>query len=97
MKVAVQTEMGLPPRPEVPLFGTVGRLADQKGVDIQLGALEEMLAAPIQFVSLGSGQKEFQSALTTLARRHPSKEAGIGVGFDVALFPHGSRRPAISS
>jgi starch synthase len=84
VKVALQTEMGLPPRADVPLFGTVGRLADQKGVDIQLGALEEMLAAPVQFVSLGSGQKEFQSALTTLARRHPAK-VGIRVGFDVAL------------
>lgn len=84
VKAALQTEMGLPPRAGVPLFGTVGRLADQKGVDIALGALEEMLASPIQFVSLGSGQREFQSALTALARRHPDK-VGSRVSFDVAL------------
>ncbi|MCK6500919.1 MAG: glycogen synthase GlgA [Nitrospira sp.] len=84
VKVALQAEMGLPPRPEIPLFGTVGRLADQKGVDIALGALEEMLALPIQFMSLGSGQREFQSALTALARRHPEK-VGSRVSFDVAL------------
>lgn len=84
VKAALQTEMGLPPRPGVPLFGTVGRLADQKGVDIALGALEEMLAGPMQFVSLGSGQREFQSALTALARRHPDK-VGSRVSFDVAL------------
>jgi starch synthase len=84
IKAALQVEMGLPPHPEIPLFGTVGRLADQKGVDIALGALEEMLAGPTQFVSLGSGQKEFQSALTALARRHPHK-VGSRVSFDVGL------------
>jgi len=84
IKAALQVEMGLPPRPEIPLFGTVGRLADQKGVDIALGALEEMLAGPTQFVSLGSGQKELQAALTALARRHPQK-VGSRVSFDVGL------------
>ena len=34
-KAALQEEMGLLPAPNVPLFGTVSRLADQKGVDIQ--------------------------------------------------------------
>jgi starch synthase len=84
IKAALQVEMGLPPRPDLPLFGTVGRLADQKGVDIALGALEEMLAGPTQFVSLGSGQKELQAALTALARRHPHK-VGSRVSFDVGL------------
>jgi len=84
IKAALQVEMGLPPHPDIPLFGTVGRLADQKGVDIALGALEEMLAGTSQFVSLGSGQKEFQSALTALARRHPHK-VGSRVSFDVGL------------
>ncbi len=83
-KLALQTEMGLPPRPEIPLFGSVGRLADQKGVEIALGALEEMLAGPIQFVSLGSGQAELQTAFTALMRRHPSK-VGSRVSFDAAL------------
>ncbi len=83
-KVALQAEMGLPPDPAIPLFGTVGRLADQKGIDLVLGALEEMLAGPIQFVVLGTGQPKFQSALTALARRHPGK-VGSRIGFDGAL------------
>lgn len=84
IKAALQAEVGLPLQPEVPLFGTVGRLADQKGVDIALAALEEMVAAPLQFVSLGSGQREYQNALTALARRHPAKVASRVI-FDVAL------------
>ncbi len=35
-------------------------------------------------MSLGSGQREFQSALTALARRYPDK-VGSRVSFDVAL------------
>lgn len=84
IKAALQTEMGLPPRASVPLLGTVGRLAEQKGVDLTLGALEEMLAGPIQFVSLGSGQAEYQGALTALMRRYPDR-VGSRVSFDVAL------------
>jgi starch synthase len=56
-KLELQKEMGLPADLNIPLFGTVSRLADQKGMDIQLGALEEMLSAEMQFVLLGSGSQ----------------------------------------
>ena len=36
-KAALQSRMGLPLAPDIPMFGTVTRLADQKGMDIQLG------------------------------------------------------------
>ncbi len=83
-KTELQEELGLPVRAEVPLFGTVGRLAEQKGVDIQLGALEEMLAADMQFVLLGSGGREFERGYRKLALRHPGKCA-IKIGFDTTL------------
>ncbi len=83
-KTALQQEMGLPARADVPLFATITRLADQKGVDIQLGALEEMLAADMQFALLGSGSPEYEAAYQRLARRHPTKVA-IRLGYDHAL------------
>jgi starch synthase len=83
-KTELQEELGLPVRAEVPLFGTVARLAEQKGVDIQLGALEEMLAADMQFVLLGSGGREFERGYRKLALRHPGKCA-IKIGFDTTL------------
>jgi starch synthase len=66
------------------LFGSITRLADQKGVDIQLGALEEMLSSSLQFTMLGSGSPEFERAYQGLARRFPEKVA-IRVGFNQAL------------
>ena len=74
-KAALQLEYGLPIRSDVPLFGTVGRLADQKGVDIQLEALEVMLEEDIQFVMLGSGSKPFEEGYRALAEKFPGKVA----------------------
>ena len=94
-KADLQKEFGLPVDPDVALFGNITRLADQKGVDIQLGALEEMLAANMQFVLLGSGFPDFEAAYARLAKRYPSK-VSIRLGFDQA-FRTGSRPARISS
>jgi starch synthase len=83
-KLALQAEMQLPENASVPLFGTVSRLVEQKGVDILLGALEEMLGADLQFVLLGSGEPRFEKAFLDLARRHPSKVA-VRIGYDHGL------------
>ncbi|MGA2177797.1 MAG: glycogen synthase GlgA [Verrucomicrobiota bacterium] len=83
-KAALQRELGLPVAPRTPLFGTITRLADQKGVDIQLAALQEMLAADLQFVLLGSGQRDYERGYRKLAERHPSKCA-VKIGFDTGL------------
>ena len=48
-KLDLQKELGLPLAADVPLFGSITRLAEQKGLDIQLAALEEMLSANMPF------------------------------------------------
>jgi starch synthase len=83
-KLALQRELALPARKNVPLFGTISRLAEQKGVDIQLAALEEMLNADIQFVLLGSGSPEFERGYRELAARFPEKVAAR-FGYDEGL------------
>ena len=60
-KLDLQKELGLPVDPAIPLFGNVSRLILQKGADIQLGALEEMLGANLQFVLLGTGEPAFEN------------------------------------
>ncbi|MDE3068847.1 MAG: glycogen synthase GlgA [Verrucomicrobiota bacterium] len=83
-KLALQKELGLPVTNAMPLFATISRLAEQKGVDIQLGALEEMLSADLQFVLLGSGAPAFEAGYLGLARRFPSQVA-VRVGHDEGL------------
>jgi starch synthase len=83
-KLELQREFGLPVDATIPLFGNIGRLAEQKGVEIMLGALEEMLSAGFQFVAVGSGAPALQRALQDLARRCPSQVA-VRIGFDEGL------------
>lgn len=83
-KEALQVEMGLPVRPDVPLFGNVGRLETQKGIDLLVGALGELLHEDIQFVQLGTGQEWLEHAARGLAQRFPGK-AAIRIGFDNGL------------
>jgi len=80
----LQQELGLPVRPHVPLFGNISRLIDQKGSDLILGALQEMLANDMQFVLLGSGWPSLERDFLSLARRHPNQVA-VRVGYDHGL------------
>jgi len=83
-KLELQKEFGLPADASLPLFGGIGRLTEQKGVEIMLGALEEMLTTNLQFVAVGSGAPAFQRAYQDLARRYPSQVA-VRIGFDEGL------------
>src|SRR6185295_6610605 len=57
-KAALQQEAGLPVRPEVPVFGLVGRLTVQKGVDVLAHALDRILRWDVQIILLGTGDPE---------------------------------------
>ena len=83
-KQKLQKDLGLPVDESIPLFGTISRLAEQKGVDIQLGALAEMLNGNLQFVLLGSGSPEYERGYRDLARQFPGKVA-VHFGYDETL------------
>jgi starch synthase len=83
-KLELQKFLGLPVDESIPLFGSITRLAEQKGVDIQLGALAEMLSARMQFVLLGSGSPDYEKGYHNLARRFPT-QVGVRVGYDEKL------------
>ncbi len=54
---------------KVPLFTFIGRLTEQKGVDILIQAIEELLSqeSSAQFLVFGSGSPEFEKQLEWLA------------------------------
>jgi starch synthase len=83
-KAALQREMGLPVRPDVPLLGMVSRLADQKGIDLVAAALPELLGREVQVALLGSGSREYEDAFRRAAAERPDRVAAR-IGFDEAL------------
>lgn len=98
-KLALQQELGLEPRGDVPLIGIVSRLASQKGWDLILPLLNRWLAdRQIQWAILGTGEKKYENELQNFALSHPSKLAvslefseplahRIEAGCDMFLMP----------
>ncbi len=83
-KAALQSELGLPERPDVPLVGMVSRLADQKGVDLVAAALPDLLARDVQIALLGSGDRRYEEAFARAASDRPERMAAQ-VGFSEPL------------
>ncbi len=83
-KTALQTKFLLPINADIPLFGLIGRLVEQKGIDLILECLPEMMSMDVQFVLLGSGDKVFEKKLQVLAKQYPNKMA-INIGYDEGL------------
>merc|ERR1711966_74926 len=64
-KAALQAEAGLPVDPTAPLFGYIGRLEEQKGVDIMLKAVKK-LGPDAQVIILGTGKATYEKEIKTL-------------------------------
>ena len=80
-KLAVQTEFHLGDNNERLLIGMVSRLTEQKGIDLILEALPLIQQQDIDFVLLGSGDRQFEQALQEAARRYPGR-VSVRIGYD---------------
>jgi starch synthase len=98
-KAALQAELGLPTNPDVPLVAFVGRLTEQKGIDLIGAMMKDWLPSrDVQFVVLGTGDPTYHELFTTLTQRNPQKLAlrlefsdalahRIEAGADIFLMP----------
>ncbi|MDO8392029.1 MAG: glycogen synthase GlgA [Actinomycetota bacterium] len=80
-KAALQVELGLHVRTDVPLFCVVSRLTTQKGFDLLLEAMPVLHARGAQLAVLGTGDREIQDAFQRLAETHKGQVATV-IGFD---------------
>ncbi len=80
----LQDRLGLPHRADVPLFGMVSRMSDQKGLDLIAGAATRILHQDVQVAFLGTGDPRYEGHLQYLAAHDPEKVA-VHVGFDEGL------------
>jgi starch synthase len=80
-KAALQKITCLPVKPRVPVFGFVGRLAHQKGLDLLNKAMAQLMTLDIQMVFLGVGEEKYQQMLSLWAKQYPNKIA-VDLNFD---------------
>jgi len=57
----------------IPVFGLVSRLVGQKGIDLLIDIMDDILALNIKVVILGSGRKEFHYQLERVAEETPNQ------------------------
>ncbi|PIE37745.1 MAG: glycogen synthase GlgA [Gammaproteobacteria bacterium] len=77
-------DTGLSDNPDTPLFGFIGRLDEQKGLDILLPNIERLAHSGACVTVLGSGEKRYEQALGELAARFPAQIA-VTIGYDEGL------------
>ncbi|MDF0728398.1 glycogen synthase GlgA [Cytobacillus sp. S13-E01] len=83
-KRALQRYFGLPERTDVPIISIISRLTEQKGLELVIRVIEEMLSKDIQFIILGTGDYQYENCFHTLAYRYPEKFK-VFIGFNEAL------------
>ena len=74
-KKHLQSIMGLPVRGDRAVLGMVTRLVDQKGLDLLVHVIQEMLEQDIQMVILGTGEDHYEEMLRYFASKYPEKLA----------------------
>ena len=83
-KTALQKYFKLPQQKDILLLGMVARLVYQKGLDLLLESMEDILNLPVQIVILGSGDSELESRLKQWTLKYPDK-IQIQIGYDEEL------------
>jgi len=72
-KLAIQEEIGLEQRADVPVITMISRLTSQKGLDLLLHIADELLQEDIQLIILGTGDTFYENAFHDLEWYHPNK------------------------
>ncbi len=83
-KKDLQEVCRLPLSDEIPLFGIVSRLAEQKGFDILAEAMNEICKINLQLVILGTGDLKYHQLLEKAAKKYP-KLISLHLKFDDPL------------
>ena len=84
-KAALQKQVGLPEDPEIALIGVVTRLDEQKGIQLILDSMYELMShRHVQIVLLGTGKSYYEEGFEHFNQMYPDKFKGI-IDFDINL------------
>ena len=83
-KQALQHYFGLPEKENTPIIAMVTRLTKQKGLDLVSHVFHNLIQEDVQFIVLGSGDREFENFFNQMAIKYPNK-VKIYIGFNEGL------------
>lgn len=82
-RLALQTELGLQTDDAALLLTVVSRLTAQKGLDLVLAALPELVRAGVQLAVQGTGEPALEAAFRMAQQAHPGR-VHVHIGYDEA-------------
>jgi starch synthase len=80
-KAVLQKNFRLAQDGQIALLAWVGRLVQQKGIDLVIELLPRLMQLPLQLVIVGSGEARYEQTLMHWARLYPDRLA-IKLGYD---------------
>ncbi len=83
-KHAILENYNLPRKDDAPLFVIISRLVEQKGIDLVIDILPDLVNQGAQLAVLGTGDKAIEAALRKAAREYP-EHVGVRIGYDETL------------
>ena len=83
-KRALQEEFSLTVGASTPLFAIISRLVEQKGIDLVLEILPDLMKRGAQFVVLGSGDSALEAGLRMARKQYP-EQVGLHIGYNEQL------------
>ncbi|MHC1786656.1 MAG: glycogen synthase GlgA [Christensenellales bacterium] len=97
-KRALQEQLGLEVRPGVPIIGMVGRLSNQKGLDLVDYVIADIMREDVQLAVLGMGESRYVNLFSWAEQNYPGRVAArfamdhdlahrIYAGCDIFLMP----------
>lgn len=72
-KIKLQSELNLPVQKNTPLLAMVSRLTSQKGLDLLVHILDELLGEDVQLIILGAGDEKYENILKHTVYRNIHK------------------------
>lgn len=84
VKRALQQKLGLDNDADAPLLGIVSRLTHQKGLDLLLPNMQNLLDTGCQLALLGSGETELEAEFEAITSKNPGR-VSVTIGYNEPL------------
>jgi starch synthase len=83
-KRALADRFHMPFKESTPIIGAISRMVEQKGFDLVLEVMEDLLKMNVQFILLGDGDKATEKRFEAIQKKYP-QQIGVFFGFDKEL------------
>jgi starch synthase len=83
-KQALLTRVNLKYQDDVPVIGMISRVVEQKGFNLLLDAMSQLMELNVQLVILGTGDKKIEKQIVSLQKKYSNK-ISLNQAFDETL------------